>query len=1204
MKTTDAIFKRIYCFVLFILISLTFYGQEQLLCDEGFENSHPFGTFPSYGCWRNSDAGGGADACCTTTSKHNGKNGLWEYTGIETWATWSGPYQEYTAAMGEVFWASVWIRTPSVSMGGSWVDGSKACLRVLFLNSNKSTLASKECPGITSIGTIWTQFNVTTDPAPMSTAFVRFICYIEKPQGVSGISVANFDDCYLEKITPVSTPIFNPPAGRYSIAQDITISCPTLGATIHYSTNGTDPTENSPVYNSPIQIVTSTTLKARAYKNSLFPSNVAIANYEISINKSDFSGSPISGLAPLSVQFTDKSTGTIISRLWHFGDGEKNTAQNPMHTYKSAGIYTVSLNIQTTAGNDSKTYKDYITVAPPIANNPIENAYSHLKEQFDQYHSSSYVYKDDDAGGNIFIPSIWQGEYNTITINQASHNDPFERSCTEITFPLKSSIPFSAIEYVYPDNNKGNQHGFNLSGTTELSFYAKGNGTVEFLLGGMNRRPFYADSLMYFDGVDIRSSGFIQLKNEWEYHTIDLTDNKFWVYLDSIQGLNNKFLQPAYMGSYNYFHFYYGADDGEGNKCMKINWFGGTKNSAGVFLFPPECNFESTQGYDLTGIKKIRFKARISQSGNVRFLFGKNKDSSGQLTKDTSLSTVWKWYDWELPQNKDYKNVIGGFGFYFGGNIGTPDNSNTYIDSVYYEGVKLAGDFSNLIGGFTVSANKSLNPNGADIYLDEIRYNKNRTDNPRFCQSFVCNSNSMDRTLKNRADVYDNSLKLLADLAIYNKTLDSKYLKDAILTGDAFVFAMQNDRFFKDNRLRNSYMSGEISNSDTVRVPGWWDDADKKWYEDIACVSTSTGNVAWAGLALISLFDITHEDKYKKATEDLAHWCIGNTQTDNGFAGGFTGFEKKGQNKIKWKSTEHNIDLYALYTRLYQATSKSEYKDAASTAEKFVLSMWNNEKHYFWTGTTDDGSTINNTNLPLDIQAWYIMAFRDSTSINSTGIDWANSNCYLENYKSPNYAEPLNGFDFNSDRDGIWFEGSSQAILANKMKGNTNFVAPVLKSIEYVQSNHTGKQYFNCNDKGIVAADHDHVSTGFDWEYNNRLHIGATCWFIFAELGINPYYINFPATATNVLPINASSTIVKLYPNPSSGMINLSIENVHNKVMVNIVSVAGVVIFSKEFMNAGNHIFEELNLSHASKGIYLVKVINGDTIKTEKLILR
>ncbi len=342
-----------------------------------------------------------------------------------------------------------------------------------------------------------------------------------------------------------------------------------------------------------------------------------------------------------------------------------------------------------------------------------------------------------------------------------------------------------------------------------------------------------------------------------------MTDNTFWVYLDSTKGLNNKFIQPMFMDYYSYMDFYYGADNGEGNTCMKIHWYGGNTRWAGVFLFPPEGNWNGTQGYDLTGITKIRFKAKISSSGNVKFLFGKNGDSSGHLTDTITLTTDWQWYEWTLPSNRDYSDIVGGFGFFFGGNIGTPNNSYTYIDSVYYESVDLNSDFSNIICGFTVSANKSVNPDGVLIYIDEIKYNKERTENARFSQSFVCSTDTIDITLKNRADTYDNALKMLADLALYHSTSDTQYLQTAILTGDAFIYAIENDRYFEDGRLRNSYMSGELEYWDgSVKMPGWWDDNDKKWYEDIACVSTNTGNIAWAGLALITLYEITQVNKY------------------------------------------------------------------------------------------------------------------------------------------------------------------------------------------------------------------------------------------------------------------------------------------------------------------------------------------------------
>jgi len=79
----------------------------------------------------------------------------------------------------------------------------------------------------------------------------------------------------------------------------------------------------------------------------------------------DFTGSPTSGVKPLTVQFTDASTGSINSRSWNFGDGQTSTQQNPSHTYANAGTYTVALTVTGPGGSNTKTRSNYITVTEP-----------------------------------------------------------------------------------------------------------------------------------------------------------------------------------------------------------------------------------------------------------------------------------------------------------------------------------------------------------------------------------------------------------------------------------------------------------------------------------------------------------------------------------------------------------------------------------------------------------------------------------------------------------------------------------------------------------------------------------------------------------------------------------------------------------------------------------------------------------------------
>jgi len=79
----------------------------------------------------------------------------------------------------------------------------------------------------------------------------------------------------------------------------------------------------------------------------------------------DFSGTPTSGLAPLTVQFTDLSTaGTspITEWLWDFADGSTSTSQNPSHIFTSNGNYTIELTVTTTVGSNTEETTNYINV--------------------------------------------------------------------------------------------------------------------------------------------------------------------------------------------------------------------------------------------------------------------------------------------------------------------------------------------------------------------------------------------------------------------------------------------------------------------------------------------------------------------------------------------------------------------------------------------------------------------------------------------------------------------------------------------------------------------------------------------------------------------------------------------------------------------------------------------------------------------------
>ena len=76
-----------------------------------------------------------------------------------------------------------------------------------------------------------------------------------------------------------------------------------------------------------------------------------------------FSGSPVNGSAPLTVTFTDASTGSPDAWSWDFGDDSSSTDKNPAHTYQNSGLYTVTLKVSKSGDTDQTRKESYITVS-------------------------------------------------------------------------------------------------------------------------------------------------------------------------------------------------------------------------------------------------------------------------------------------------------------------------------------------------------------------------------------------------------------------------------------------------------------------------------------------------------------------------------------------------------------------------------------------------------------------------------------------------------------------------------------------------------------------------------------------------------------------------------------------------------------------------------------------------------------------------
>jgi hypothetical protein len=346
------------------------------------------------------------------------------------------------------------------------------------------------------------------------------------------------------------------------------------------------------------------------------------------------------------------------------------------------------------------------------------------------------------------------------------------------------------------------------------------------------------------------------------------------------------------------------------------------------------------------------------------------------------------------------------------------------------------------------------------------------------------NESSLPAGLASTAFVYDNALAVIALVACGN-------VPSASIIGNALSLAVRNDRRFPDGRIRNAYRAGPAGEG-APALPGWWDDKQKIWAEDPAQDGTSTGNVAWAALALLTLHQATKQESFLADAEHLIDWVIANVSSGSGFRGGFHGYDPQ-QVPLTWISTEHNVDVYAAATWLFRLTGEQKYADAASQARQFLDRAF--DADHFLLGTKPDGSLADSGMLALDVQLWPWMAVLDAPARWRSALNF-----------SATHLAVKDGFDFNGDRDGLWVEGTAQASLAYRIAGDPHRSAQLLTTLE---AERTPSGLLNATREARVSTGLSINPTGTakeaDFFYFRRPHLGATAWATLAALGWNPF---------------------------------------------------------------------------------------------------
>jgi len=252
-------------------------------------------------------------------------------------------------------------------------------------------------------------------------------------------------------------------------------------------------------WNTSGESIGSHTLKATSVDNTGASTSDELTIEIIKGESSDFTASPTSGDAPLTVNFTDQSTNNPSSWNWDFGDGSNSTEQSPSHMYNDMGQYDVTLTATNQSGSDTETKTNYITVKGTITDPRDDQTYSIVTigsqtwfaENLNYETDNSWWYDNSSANGDVY------GRLYTWIAGQAACPPGWHTSSDDDWKTLEMYLGMSQIE-ADKNETRGTDEGKKLkstsnNGTDEVGFTA--------LMGGRrspNGSSFYIGTMGYW----------------------------------------------------------------------------------------------------------------------------------------------------------------------------------------------------------------------------------------------------------------------------------------------------------------------------------------------------------------------------------------------------------------------------------------------------------------------------------------------------------------------------------------------------------------------------------------------------------------------------------------------------------------------------------------------------------------------------------
>lgn len=224
---------------------------------------------------------------------------------------------------------------------------------------------------------------------------------------------------YIINVPTVATPTFSPSAGAVDKGTQVTITCATAGAVIHYTTDGSTPDATSPVYDgTPIEITAAITLKAIGVADEMLDSDVATAAYTIKLYRylGDYNmvGNAAGDDYDPAYQITPETFDTLITGIDWFEANVYNEAADAKlnANTKSAGTpsseWTIGSNAQAEFGYQVVyAYPASLGELTAITNNSFDatGSYTHVTRTYDGV--DYLVYFLTDPAGTVSENMKW-----------------------------------------------------------------------------------------------------------------------------------------------------------------------------------------------------------------------------------------------------------------------------------------------------------------------------------------------------------------------------------------------------------------------------------------------------------------------------------------------------------------------------------------------------------------------------------------------------------------------------------------------------------------------------------------------------------------------------------------------------------------------------------------------------------------------------